>query len=69
MEPFPAPSPFCSLTVSLSPQSLSPQERAAYKEHISNVSILGALLCWDPRGLEWDGAARTSGLGGRISAG
>lgn len=49
LEPFPAPSPIPfharpSLTVSLSPQSLSPQERAAYKEHISNVSIHVALL-------------------------
>lgn len=49
--PFPAPSPVQfrarpALTVSLSPQSLSPQERAAYKEHISNVSVHGALLCW-----------------------
>ena len=32
------------------PQSLSPQERAAYKEYISNVS-LGTGCCWDKEGI------------------
>lgn len=35
------------------PQSLSPQDRAAYKEYISNVS-LGAGWCWDKEGT-WAG--------------
>lgn len=42
------PSPLLCL-----PQSLSPQDRAAYKEYISNVS-LGAGWCWDKEGT-WAG--------------
>lgn len=69
LELFPAPSPILfhacpSLTVSLSPQSLSPQERAAYKEHISNVSIHVAPLWWHPRslGVGWGCQGLETGL-------
>lgn len=69
LELFPSLSPILfhacpSLTVSLSPQSLSPQERAAYKEHISNVSIHVALLCWHPGslGVGWGCQGLRTGL-------
>lgn len=56
------PHPVPSLTVSLSPQSLSPQERAAYKEHISNVSIHVALLWWHPGALGVGWGCQGTGL-------